>query len=129
MKSQRLVTSYPTNHASLTRRSFLGTVAGAAALGQVGSMSLGAEELQTSKRPLIVSTWPFGKPANEDALRAFDKTGSVLDAVEQGIWNAEADENNGSVGLGGIPNAAGVVQLDASIMFGPGHKGGSVAAL
>jgi N4-(beta-N-acetylglucosaminyl)-L-asparaginase len=127
MKSQRLVTSSPTNHASLTRRSFLGTVAGAAALGQVGSMSLGAEELQTSKRPLVVSTWPFGKPANEDALRAFQKTGSVLDAVEQGIWNAETD--NGSVGLGGIPNAAGVVQLDACIMYGPGHKGGSVGAI
>jgi len=126
MKSQRLVASSPTK-ISLSRRSFLGTVAGAAALGQIGSMSLGAEQLQTNKRPLVVSTWPFGKPANEDALRAFQKTGSVLDAVEQGIWNAETD--NGSVGLGGIPNAAGVVQLDACIMYGPGHKGGSVGAI
>jgi len=31
--------------------------------------------------------------------------------------------------LGGKPNSAGVVQLDACIMFGPGHKAGSVAAL
>src|SRR5207237_1928753 len=30
---------------------------------------------------------------------------------------------------GVIPNAAGVGQLDACIMFGPGHKGGSVAAI
>ena len=33
------------------------------------------------------------------------------------------------MGLGGQPNAAGVVQLDACIMSGPGHRGGSVAAL
>src|SRR5213076_2738015 len=105
---------------NLTRRSFLGTVAGAAALGQIGSMNVGAQELQTTRWPLIVSTWPFGKPANEEALRVFDKTKSALDAVEQGIWVAET--NNGSVGLGGIPNAAGVVQLDACIMYGPGHK-------
>jgi L-asparaginase/N4-(beta-N-acetylglucosaminyl)-L-asparaginase len=114
-------------NSNLTRRSFIGTVAGAAALGQITAMNLGAEELSTTKRPLVVSTWPFGKPANEQALRVFEKTHSVLDAVEQGIWVAETD--NASVGLGGIPNAAGVVQLDSCIMYGPGHKGGSVAAL
>jgi isoaspartyl peptidase/L-asparaginase-like protein (Ntn-hydrolase superfamily) len=112
---------------NLTRRSFIGTVAGAAALGQIGSMNVGAEGLETTRRPLVVSTWPFGKPANEEALRVFDKTKSALDAVEQGIWIAET--NNASVGLSGIPNAAGVVQLDACIMYGPGHKGGSVAAI
>src|SRR4029077_8707338 len=32
-------------------------------------------------------------------------------------------------GLAGTPNAAGVVQLDACIMSGPGHRAGSVAAL
>src|SRR5690348_11297176 len=83
---------------ALTRRSFLGTVAGAAALGQTISMGAAEQQLRTPKRPLIVSTWPFGKPANEDALRAFDKGGTALDAVEQGIWNPEADENNSSVG-------------------------------
>lgn len=112
------------NPASLTRRNFIGAVAGAAALGQTFAM-----DGKAGKLPLIVSTWPFGKPANEDALKAFEKGGSALDAVEQGIWNAEADPENSSVGLGGIPNAAGVVQLDACIMNGPDHKGGSVAAL
>ena len=56
---QSLVTSAATNERNLTRRSFIGTVAGAAALGQVGTMSAGAE-LETSKRPLVISTWPFG---------------------------------------------------------------------
>ena len=55
--------------------------------------------------------------------------GALLDAVEQGIWVTESDPGNSSVGLAGIPNAAGVVQLDAAIMYGPGHRAGSVAAL
>ena len=55
--------------------------------------------------------------------------GPILDAVEQGIWVTESDRGNSSVGLGGIPNAAGVVQLDACIMAGPGHRAGSVAAI
>jgi N4-(beta-N-acetylglucosaminyl)-L-asparaginase len=76
-----------------------------------------------------VSTWPFGKPANEQALRVLTQGGSNLDAVEQGIWVVESDPANHSVGLGGQPNAAGVVQLDACIMSGPGHRAGSVAAL
>jgi len=114
-----------TEISGLSRRSFLGTVAGAAALGQ--SIGMRAEELRAEKAPLFVSTWPFGKPANEEALRVFEKSKNPLDAIEQGIWIAETD--NASVGLSGIPNAAGVVQLDSCIMYGPGHKAGSVAAL
>ncbi len=83
----------------------------------------------TSERPLIISTWPFGKPANERALEIFREGGTALDAVEKGINLTEADITNPSVGLGGIPNANGIVQLDACIMDGPTHKAGSVAAL
>ena len=79
--------------------------------------------------PLVVSTWPFGKPANDAALKTFEDGGGLLDAVERGIHVTESDPGNSSVGLGGIPNAAGVVQLDACIMMGPGHRAGSVAAL
>src|SRR5438477_8713619 len=80
------------------------------------------------ERPLVVSTWPFGKAANDSALKVLLQGGSILDAVEQGIWVTES-AGNGSVGLSGGPNAAGVVQLDACIMCGPGHKAGSVAGL
>jgi isoaspartyl peptidase/L-asparaginase-like protein (Ntn-hydrolase superfamily) len=78
--------------------------------------------------PLIVSTWPFGKAANEQALATIRKGGSALDAVEQGIRFTESSGNS-SVGLSGRPNAAGVVQLDACIMSGPGHQAGSVAGI
>ena len=81
------------------------------------------------ERPLIVSTWPFGKPANDAGMKALLAGGTILDAVEQGIWVTESDKGNSSVGLGGMPNAAGVVQLDACIMAGEGHRAGSVAAI
>jgi L-asparaginase/N4-(beta-N-acetylglucosaminyl)-L-asparaginase len=79
--------------------------------------------------PLVVSTWPFGKPANDAALKTLVEGGAILDAVEKGIQFTEADPAVTSVGVKGKPNAAGVVQLDACIMFGPGHRAGSVAAL
>ena len=80
------------------------------------------------KRPLIISTWPFGKAGNDVALRSMVDGKSTLDAVEAGIRHVEASGNS-SVGLSGRPNAAGFSQLDACIMHGPGHKAGSVAAI
>jgi isoaspartyl peptidase/L-asparaginase-like protein (Ntn-hydrolase superfamily) len=54
--------------------------------------------------------------------------GTIVDAVEQGVWVPEADPNNRSVGLGGMPDRDGHVTLDASIM-GPDGNAGSVAFL
>lgn len=82
----------------------------------------------TDARPLIISTWPFGKAGNEVALKSMTEGKSTLDAVEAGIRYVEASGNS-SVGLSGGPNAAGFSQLDACIMHGPGHQAGSVAAI
>src|SRR6266404_8454924 len=114
----------------LSRRRFVR----ASAVGLLGIAALprarGADlAVQTGDAPLIISTWPFGKHSNDEALKVLSEGRSVLDAVEQGIRLTESDSSNQSVGLGGKPNAAGVVQLDACIMSGPGHHAGSVAAL
>jgi len=109
-----------------TRRQFLAT--SSIALGATAP-GLCAADAPNPTRPLIVSTWPFGKASNDEALRVLTKGGSILDAVEHGIKVTESDTKNRSVGISGSPNAAGVVQQDACIMHGPGHQAGSVAAI
>ena len=53
----------------------------------------------------------------------------TADAVVLGVGEVEKDPADQSVGLGGIPNELGVVQLDASVMHGPTHKAGAVACI
>ena len=111
-----------------TRRDFLKHTTAAAATLSAGCASPQSNDHLTKRGPLIVSTWGFGKPANELALKVLQGGGSALDAVEQGVRLVETS-GNASVGLSGKPNAAGVVQLDACIMNGPGHQAGSVAGV
>jgi N4-(beta-N-acetylglucosaminyl)-L-asparaginase len=82
-----------------------------------------------SPRPVFISTWKFGQAVNQRAMRVAMAGGSLLDAIEQGIWVAEDDVHNESVGRGGIPNADGVVQLDACIMSSNRHRAGAVCAV
>ena len=74
-----------------------------------------------------------GKDWAEDVLKPgwdiLRKSGSLLDAIEKSANVTELDPRDTSVGYGGLPNEDGVVQLDASIMYGPNHNCGSVAAL
>ena len=79
-------------------------------------------------RPVVVSTWEFGREANAVAMKILEKGGNVLDAVEQGVREIEADPTNSSVGYGGLPDREGHVTLDACIM-GPDGKCGSVCAI
>ena len=55
--------------------------------------------------------------------------GSALDAVEAGTRLVESNPDDTTVGLGGIPNLLGEVELDASIMDGSTLAAGAVAAL
>lgn len=74
-------------------------------------------------KPLILSTWKHGLPANEKAWDILHDTGSIVDAVEQGVRVTENDPENLSVGLQGLPDREGLVTLDASIMKGDGSCG------
>ncbi|MDB4907640.1 MAG: putative asparaginase [Gemmatimonadetes bacterium] len=64
--------------------------------------------------------------------RAYDmiaKGADPLDAAIAGVNIQELDPDDQSVGLGGLPNEEGVVQLDASVMHGPTRRAGAVACL
>lgn len=75
------------------------------------------------EKPLILSTWNHGIPANEAAMQVLNAGGSILDAVEAGVKDTELDLDNLSVGLQGLPDREGITTLDASIMTGDGNCG------
>lgn len=54
---------------------------------------------------------------------------SAVDAVVAGVTLVEDDATDHSVGLGGLPNEDGVVELDASVMDGATGLSGAVGAL
>ncbi|MGB4771152.1 MAG: N(4)-(beta-N-acetylglucosaminyl)-L-asparaginase [Chitinophagaceae bacterium] len=67
-------------------------------------------------QPVIISTWDFGKKANNISWSTLQQGGSALDAVEKGINLIEEDPDNLTVGIGGLPDREGHVTLDACIM-------------
>lgn len=118
----------------LDRRDFLrrGVAAGAGAAILAGRPeALLARSARSGPGPIIITshTNDTGRNAMEEAWSILGGDGSALDAVERGANVIEVDPEDSSVGYGGLPNADGVVQLDASIMDGRTYNAGSVASL
>ncbi len=115
---------------AINRREILASGAMAGVALGMGETTLESKlRSETAKVPVFIATWPFGKVACEAAIQQLADGKSGLDAIENGIKLVEGDPKIDSVGLGGIPNAEGEVELDACIMSGPGHLAGSVAGL
>lgn len=131
---------------SPTRRDFLGAGAAAAAgltLPKVASAlpvvtvrERSAATLKSLVRPVLVSSangfrtkHADGRPAIQVGYDMLTRGSDPLDAAIAAVQLVELDPSDTSVGLGGLPNADGVVQLDASCMHGPTKRAGAVAAL
>jgi N4-(beta-N-acetylglucosaminyl)-L-asparaginase len=84
--------------------------------------------LAAGKRPLIISS-ANGLHALDKGMDILKKGGDTLDAVVATVTVVEDDPNDDSVGYGGLPNEEGEVELDASVMHGPTHRAGAVAAV
>ncbi|MFQ5812538.1 MAG: N(4)-(beta-N-acetylglucosaminyl)-L-asparaginase [Anaerolineae bacterium] len=78
---------------------------------------------------MIVVASSNGKVGISAAMEVLRNGGSAIDAVEAGIRLVESNPQDHTVGLGGIPNLLGEVELDASIMDGRTLAAGAVAAL
>jgi len=114
-----------------SRRDFIKTTAlvgfGSAFLSQ-RSFGAANQGMAPSGKGLIISS-ANGLHAIEKARQLIDDGSDALDAVIAAVNVVEDDPNDMSVGLGGLPNADGEVELDASVMHGPTHRAGAVAAL
>ncbi|MFH0980677.1 MAG: N(4)-(beta-N-acetylglucosaminyl)-L-asparaginase [Planctomycetota bacterium] len=115
---------------NFTRRGFLQT---AAAMAAVGPMTAGASQATTSsptppRGPVVIAS-ANGLRATARAAELIAQGLTPVEAVVAGVAIIEADPEDHSVGLGGLPNERGVVELDASVMDGPTHSSGAVAAL
>ena len=75
-------------------------------------------------KPVILSTWSFGRIANAAGWGVLSEGGNSLDAVEQGCRAVEADPSVNTVGYGSIPDASGKLSLDGAIMQSPDRCGG-----
>jgi N4-(beta-N-acetylglucosaminyl)-L-asparaginase len=115
----------------LTRRSFLGA-ASAAVAGAALTPRAAIAAPQILRRSLAAPIAISSDNGFRGVARAVDliiKGADTLDAGVEGVKIQELDPNDQSVGYGGLPNAEGVVQLDASCMHGPSKRAGAVGAL
>jgi N4-(beta-N-acetylglucosaminyl)-L-asparaginase len=128
----------------ITRRKFvaaagIGALAGPslAGLAETQAASQAPQILtQRTVKPLVISAANGNRSKDAEGLtcvaRAFKMItagADVLDAVVAGVNIVELDPEDTSVGYGGLPNAEGVVQLDASVMHGPLKRAGAVGCL
>jgi len=112
---------------SLSRREFLGAAAAAGAAPVLGSFP--SPRRRAPEPGIVVVSSGNGRNAVEEAYRVAAAGGDPLDAAVAGVVLVELDPKDTSVGLGGLPNEEGVVELDASVMHGPKCAGGAVAGL
>jgi N4-(beta-N-acetylglucosaminyl)-L-asparaginase len=83
---------------------------------------------QVGKRPIIICAHN-GYNYLDEAYAFLANGGDTLDAALKVVKGPEDDPNDTSVGLGGLPNEEGVVELDACCMHGPTRRAGSVGAV
>jgi N4-(beta-N-acetylglucosaminyl)-L-asparaginase len=124
---------------SVTRRDFLAASATAAAGVALGNPLLAEPAQIGGVLPAEIGRSSFARPvvvSSANGIRGVKKAydmiaggADTLDAIIAGVNIQELDPEDMSVGLGGLPNEDGVVQLDASCMHGPSKRAGAVACL
>ena len=78
---------------------------------------------------MIVIASKNGEVGIRQAMAVLRAGGSAIDAVIAGIEPVESNRKDNTVGLGGLPNLLGEVELEASLMDGCTRDVGAVAAV
>src|SRR6202050_3229552 len=118
---------------SISRRGFLGSAIAASVATGLNAHDLNAQEkarenssspanpFGSGKRPIIISAHN-GVAYLDDAFAFLTSGGDTLDAALRVVKGPEDDPNDDSVGLGGLPNEEGVVELAACWLHGPPRR-------
>ncbi len=131
---------------TVSRRDFIGAGAAAAAGLALPNVASAMPHLVVRERSEPIAPAFAGRPVIISAANGYDHDqsgkqgikvawdmmaggGDPLDSIVAGVQIVELNPNDQSVGLGGLPNEEGVVQLDASCMHGPTKRAGAVGAL
>jgi N4-(beta-N-acetylglucosaminyl)-L-asparaginase len=132
---------------SSSRRDFLKASAAGLALGAAGAPLEALHAATSAPRapevlvrravaPVVIADYSGHAYRNggtenavEHAFRRLVAGDDVLDALIGGVNIPELDPTENGIGYGALPNADGIVQLDASCMHGPRRRAGAVAAL
>ncbi len=120
---------------SISRRDFVKASVVGAVAAKTGTQNAVAElstaqgsSNDSAKRPTILCA--HNGYAYVEAAYAFLKGGGdTLDAGIRVVTGPENDPNDDSVGLGGLPNEEGVVELDSCCMHGPTRRAGAVGGV
>jgi N4-(beta-N-acetylglucosaminyl)-L-asparaginase len=125
---------------SISRRGFLGSAIAASVATGLNVQDLNAQNkakddaphpaspFGSGKRPIIVCA-NNGVNYLDDAFAFLKGGGDTLDAAIRVVKGPEDDPNDDSVGLGGLPNEEGMVELDACCMHGPTRRAGAVGGV
>ena len=123
----------------LNRREFVQAATAASAVAAVPRDVFGqSPTMMTPKsvKPCVVASSNGNRSKDEHgvtcvakAFKMMTEGADVLDALVAGVAIVELDPNQTGVGWSGLPNADGVVQLDASCMHGPKKRAGAVAGI
>ena len=100
------------------------------AVGQTGKTAEAPKNIAAVQRPrniLICSR--NGYEYIQAGYEWLERGKDTLDAAITVVSGPENDPNDDSVGLGGLPNEEGVVELDSCCMHGPTRRAGSVGGV
>src|SRR5688572_11138923 len=127
---------HPTRRQFVAASGLLTTLAATGTLAPLAAAQAPQVLARGKIRPVVVASANGNQWKDAEGLTCVAKAfqmitagADVLDAVVAGVNIVELDPEESGVGYGGLPNADGVVQLDASVMHGPRKRAGAVACL
>lgn len=117
---------------TVSRRDFLtAAVVGSVSIGLRGQDDAGQSAktaAPSGPRSIIISAGN-GENYLDDAFNMLRAGADTLDVALRVVRGPEDDPGDDSVGLGGLPNEDGVVELDACCMHGPTRRAGAVGGV